>query len=469
MLVRDSGFLEHILGATHSAEKLHLLGELFDEARRAGERYQLFTLNAFLEHIAFIEAYNIQITTGSVYTPPYAVRLMTAHRSKGLEFEKVYIIGALDGVWGNRKSRSVFRTPHTKGAGSPDTSVDDERRLLYVAITRAQKDITISYAEHDADGRVLTRTHFIDEIPEEHRKEHNMQDSEAALATRITKERFSKEGKKGITISEKEFLRSRFLEQGLSVTALNNYLTCPWQYFFRNLVRVPEAPTMPLRYGTAVHDALRHMLDTYRDKDALDKELLMERFTQTITRLSFSDTEYSRLLHKGEAALPGFFEHQKNRFQKNVLTEYDINDVFIEILPDTRILLRGKLDVVVPQENDTVHIIDFKTGKPKSRNAIEGKTKTETGDYKRQLVFYKLIYDLHTKHRQRMTTGEIIFTEPNASGAYKEELFEIGADEVADLKETVIQVAKDIHNLSFWDQECTDQNCTYCAMRAYLR
>jgi hypothetical protein len=60
-------------------------------------------------------------------------------------------------------------------------------------------------------------------------------------------------------LEDKEFLNGLFRAQGISVTALNNYLECPWAYFYRNLVRIPEAPNKHLSFGNAVHAALKKL------------------------------------------------------------------------------------------------------------------------------------------------------------------------------------------------------------------
>ena len=62
-------------------------------------------------------------------------------------------------------------------------------------------------------------------------------------------------------LEDKEFLNELFRAQGISVTALNNYLECPWAYFYRNLVRIPEAPNKNLSFGNAVHAALKSYFD----------------------------------------------------------------------------------------------------------------------------------------------------------------------------------------------------------------
>src|SRR4051812_21801637 len=101
-------------------------------------------------------------------------------------------------------------------------------------------------------------------------------------------------------------------------------------------------------------------------------------------------------------------------------------------------MLSGKLDKIEFIEGDTeVIVTDYKTGKVKSKNEIEGKTKYGTGDMKRQLVFYKLLLDLNQEGKLNMTRGRIEFLEPNESGKIKYEDFDIDIDDVDELKKTI--------------------------------
>ena len=65
------------------------------------------------------------------------VNLLTVHASKGLEFREVYVIDLMDGRFPNRKLMS-------RGG-----SIEEERRLFYVAVTRAKERLYLSYAEYD--------------------------------------------------------------------------------------------------------------------------------------------------------------------------------------------------------------------------------------------------------------------------------------------------------------------------------
>jgi CRISPR/Cas system-associated exonuclease Cas4 (RecB family) len=116
---------------------------------------------------------------------------------------------------------------------------------------------------------------------------------------------------------------------------------------------------------------------------------------------------------------------------------------------------------------EPVRVLDYKTGKPKTRNDIEGNTQSSDGNYKRQLVFYKLLLDKEGK--RDMTTGVIQFIEPDDRGKLHREEFEISAGETKVLEKQIEQVADEIRNLSFWDKGCHDPDCKYCELRKGMR
>ena len=115
------------------------------------------------------------------------------------------------------------------------------------------------------------------------------------------------------------------------------------------------------------------------------------------------------------------------------------------------IALTGKADRIdlLNKKENSVKFIDYKTGKPKSRNEIEGNTQNSNGDYKRQLVFYKLLSELDKSFSYTVTETEIDFIEPDAKGDFHHEKFSISPPEVSDLKKLITYSVKSIHSLDF--------------------
>ena len=274
----------------------------------------------------------------------------------------------------------------------------------------------------------------------------------------------------GPELAEREYLSQRFLENGLSVSALNNYLECPWQYFFRNLVRLPESQEKFALYGTVIHHTLKQFFRKWKEggKDP-GEGFLMERFHYFIERTPIAEKEYSELLKKGEKSLPGYYAQYHEEWNTNIQCEFPVKGVELEIRVGekiTPILLRGTLDKVEFEGGNKVNVVDYKTAQPKTRNVIEGNTKDADGNYKRQLIFYKLLLDHYDDGKFVMETGEIDFIEPDKKGKYHKEKFVVSKEEVALLEDEVRRVAGEILSFGFWDKRCDQEDCRYCKLRA---
>lgn len=446
-VVRESGYLEHALAQHDSLERMATLETFFAHLKDLAGARREYHLKDFIEHLGRIREHGILTKTGKSILKE-GVRLMTAHKSKGLEFDFVYIVGAFDGHWGNKTQRSFFKT-----LVSGETGIDDERRLFYVALTRARKQVTVSYPKESGSGKELLPAQFIGEIADEHKK---MEEAAQSVSSTLSfKESVAHEHHE---IMSKEYLQKLFLEQGLSVTALNNYLKCPWEYFFVNLVRLPKAQSKHQMYGTAMHETLKTFFDKYREEQDMNKKDLLELFESNARKTLLSPADLKESLKKGKEALEAYFEAYKGTWNRRLLTEYSIRGVHLPV-GDFDLLLKGNLDKIELLDDRNVIVIDYKTGKRKSENKE---------NYVRQLTFYKLLLELDEKKKYVMSSGVLDFIEPDDKGQNKKDVFEISEDQVKELTELIQEKAKEIYDFSFWNKECTDKDCEYCRLGKVL-
>ena len=471
-LIEESGFLARLLAASRSAEVLAKLTVLFDEAKTLVSSQNDATLTDFISHLDMLEEHGIPLVRQPRTGVQGKVRLMTAHKAKGLEFDYVYITDAHDGHWGNRRTVEYFLTEPISKTLAREEKNDDERRLFYVSLTRARLGNTITYAREDDEGKERLPAQFIGEMNAEFLLHKDALALERNIATHFFLTRSSPSE---ASLSSKKFLNDLFLEQGLSVTALNNFLRCPWNYFYSNLVRVPKAPEKHASFGTAVHGALKAVFDTLRAGKKAHRKLLLDSFDRCLEKELFSAREYEESRAKGRKVLSGYFDVNKDEWSAKSLTELKIEMPFS--LPETSVSfpLRCTFYRVDFLEDARVRVVDYKTGKPKSRNEIEGKTKNSQGDYKRQLVFYKLLLLLRNEttksgnaERFNMADGIIDFVEPDEKGKYHKETFVVHDEEVSALKELIGKTAREIYSLSFWNARCDEKDCRYCEMREML-
>jgi DNA helicase-2/ATP-dependent DNA helicase PcrA len=129
-----------------------LVGSIQDYEEEAGERGETPSLSGYLESVALVAAIDSQ-KNGPM------VSLMTVHSAKGLEFDAVFLTGM---------EQEMF--PYRGIASGEDEELEEERRLAYVAITRARRRLTITYAGSRTlfgQTRYLDRSQFLDDLPED--------------------------------------------------------------------------------------------------------------------------------------------------------------------------------------------------------------------------------------------------------------------------------------------------------------
>ena len=467
VIVRQSGLLQYVVGHERSREYLAVLEKLLGLVAEFMTGSPRANLRDWLGYLDTIETHRLSVSFAH-RGKGGAVRLMTAHRSKGLEFDYVYVAHAEAGRFGASRKRELLPllpAVYRLYDGAPQAvdaetdADDDERRLFYVALTRAKKHIRVSYAETDQEGKTKLPSPFLAELQDGLFIYSDTEPYETKLAEVRPVLLEGAETASAVRLTDQSYIRELFIKNGLSVSALNNYLKSPWRYLYRNLLRIPEAPTKHQAYGIAVHAALQDLFDTPTEEELPGKEWLVERFIEHLDRQVWtSGDEYRESKQKGEEHLAAWYDDQKDTWVRDCKTELRVNAVYLE--PD--IALNGVFDKVELLSDGTVNVVDYKTGKPKTRNDILGATKSSTGDYYRQLVFYKLLLRYHNNGQYRMKTGEIVFLAPDSRGQFRREKFEISEEEVDELEAEVRRVAHEIMHLDFWSTECDTDTCDYC-------
>ena len=465
-VIKDSGFLKNILNQADYADKIKRLNTLFNEIKKSARENHNYSLKDYLNYLVVLKEHNLPLQT-KIAAATNRVRLMTAHRAKGLEFETVFIIGAYNGHWGNKRKPDYFGLAELISAPGDLDKNEDERRLFYMALTRAKKNIFVTYAQTSAEGREQVPCQFIDEIRPDLKEETPISTAPLqGLALENPGPSLGKLDKPGN--DEKSFVREMFLKRGLSPTSLNNYLACPWRFFYVNLLQIPQTPSRHQIYGTAKHYALQKFFEAATP----NHKLLINRFAENLKQHPLAPADYQALHQKGKESLIAYHNFYKNQWNYNTVNEFKISGVEFPVGKE-KIRLAGKLDKLeilngTKRDKGEVMVVDYKTSKPQSRNWILGKTKNSAGDYFRQLVFYKLLLDMLPKRKFDMSAGMIDFTESDEKGRFKKETFEITPADLSDLKDLISKSVDEILNLKFWNARCDQKDCEYCGLRELM-
>ncbi|MBI5151421.1 MAG: ATP-dependent helicase [Candidatus Pacebacteria bacterium] len=456
-VMNESGFLSWTLHNESVVDAMNAVQSLFSEVKNVAKHHHALNLQSFLDTIKTMREHHIAITEEDIHIRTNAVKLSTAHSAKGMEWEYVFIIRALDGKWGNVRTKDLITLPEgmikfTKLEKKEEN--EDERRLFYVALTRAKKQVVVSYAQTTIVGnksKENTRTMFIEEIPENLRQDIENKPLESQTVASLQRLMKTPEHKVP-RIEEDDWLRGLLEDFTLTPTAMNTYLACAYKFKLNVLVKVPRAKQDYLAFGTAVHKALemvyRKIIET---GDVPQKEYMVNQFETALKKEVLTPEEELTRLHQGRKVLSAYYDEYKDQLGKPVFLEkflgYGWSRVYVD---DVRI--GGRIDKIewIDPKKKSVAVVDYKTGQPKTRNEIEGKTANSTGDYKRQLLFYKLLADLDQTFALKVERGIFDFVEQDKqTKKFRREEFSLNKEEVDELRTIIKDVMKEIRALHF--------------------
>ena len=350
-----------------------------------------------------------------------AVRLLTAHGSKGLEFDHVFVVNATDTMWGEKASRrspSISFPEHLRLRRSND-DYDERLRLFYVAVTRARQGLYVSYAdENDATKQTLRAAFLIGSILAEKQVATTTSEANRQLAA---EQLWYAPIVNIAPISMQNYLAPIISRYKLSATHINTFIDVaeggPQHFLLNTLLRFPSGMAAPNSYGVAIHSTLQRAHDHVRATGSqLPEEDLLREFEKRMQDLPFSDDDRRRYTQRGIDALRAYLKVNGHSFTANQHSELDFarQDVLLDGMH-----LTGKLDVVeFDKEQMTAKVTDYKTGAAlASWDKGDEFKKIKAHKYRQQLMFYKLLIE-HSRdwHNYRMSEGILQFVEPTNTG-----------------------------------------------------
>lgn len=468
-LINEAGILAYILNQPDKHWLMSKLTCLFDYIKDATHRKPELTLKAFIEQIDLLKENGLSLPLVQTTGTETGVNLLTAHGSKGLEFEYVFITGARNDLWeGKKKNNRGFKLPHNVLEQEAESeTIEELRRLFFVAVTRAEKYLYISWPKMKNDGKLMEPSQFIEELREPLQIEPQPVRLTEEEKTVFASLRFGIIQKPVLQQAETDYI-NRLLEKFvMNVTALNNYLDCPLHFYYGSLVRVPMAKSEAAQFGTAVHEALSDFINHMMNNNKLypDKEFLTARFREHLKngREVFTKESLQRFMEHGETVLNKYYDKYYVPAPKGdfILTEYPLNKVVVNDIP-----LKGFTDKIQFWGTDIV-ITDFKTGsfsKAKSRGEFDlpgSDKKPDGGNYWRQAVFYKILVDNLPGKSWKVLNTQFDFIEPNDKDEFDIQKLSISAEEAAVVKKQITECWEKIQQHEFYTG-CGKPDCEWC-------
>ncbi|MEO5704582.1 MAG: ATP-dependent DNA helicase, partial [Candidatus Limnocylindrales bacterium] len=312
--LRDTGWLAELAGATTVAaeEQLANVGRFFDIIRTQSALLADDRAVFLARHLATLIEAGDDPPTADPDPDVDAVHVMTVHKAKGLEFPVVFLPGLVADRFPARTRREPLALPIElvdEVLPEGDGHLQEERRLFYVAMTRARDELILSHAAESAGGRARRVSPFVVEaldLPTAGFGDESFPSSVHATAplARIA----AAEPRADAPEPDRTPIEGPLT---LSHSAIDDYLTCPLRYKYAQVVRVPTTPHHSMIYGSALHKAVQEFHRSQARGKPLTEAELLAVFEAAWSNEGFVSREHETArLETGRASLRRFRESQ---------------------------------------------------------------------------------------------------------------------------------------------------------------
>jgi len=453
--LNDSGYLKYLL-AQDEQKSRETAGYLNQFMKRVGE----FEKGSDDKSVkAFLDQLQMEIDAGEEGTMPVdweagpeTIKVMTVHGAKGLEFKYVFIAGLVDKRFPTIERSEQIEIPDAlvkEILPEGDIHLEEERRLFYVAMTRAKNDLYFSWASDYGGARLKKPSRFLTECG-------LIKESPTTPKRNIPDEDILRN--KPIMARDKTINFS--VPSYFSYTQLAAFSNCPYQYRFAHILRVPVRGKHVFSFGKTLHITLQKLFSLIEEKkkrkqtdlfgasansaqaDKKDVKISLEEILKLYEQSWINDwyenkarkEEYKK---KGKEILRQFYEKNKNDWPNAIFLEKGFNTKVK--VGNELYTVRGVMDRIDETNGHRqggagkIKIIDYKTGNPKDKLVFEEK-------------YQLLIYQLAAQELFRQEIDSLTFYYLDNNTEVK---FLGSQDELEKTKEKIINTIAEIKKGEF--------------------
>jgi DNA helicase-2/ATP-dependent DNA helicase PcrA len=364
--------------------KVKNIARFFEAVKAYGDVAEHDRVPAFVAHLDLLREAGDDPAVAEADLDEDAVHVLTVHKAKGLEFPHVFLVGCAESKFPLQRRSDPLSLPEAlvkeELAGGASGHLLEERRLFYVAMTRARDELVLTSAGDYGTARARKVSRFVVEaldLPSPRPASRKTAPPEALARNAPAPDPLPPVE---APIPEDELLR-------LSYGQVDDYETCPLKYRYVHVLRVPLLTHHAVVYGHAVHEAVRRHFEARLAGRPFSADDLAAVFRSAWVSEGFLSREHEdERLRAGEAMLRRFHEEEARAPWAPTAVEQD----FAFVLERNRV--QGRYDLVIEKDGE-VAIVDFKTGEVRDAKAAEKRAKESL-----QLDVYALAH-LKTKGR----------------------------------------------------------------------
>ena len=372
-----------------SLENIHAISSLLDETKAFEAKQDDPHTKAYIDYLNIVEESRDQLSEGAdLNEDQEKILLSTVHGVKGLEYKVVFLVNMTNDRFPARRKADPLTIPETLSrediCDNPgEKHIMEERRLFYVAVTRAKDRLYLSWSDYQkASGkRKSKKSVFLTEVEEsdmdiqrielsQTSKDTNIQKNMTEPANTPTNNQDSDLHKNDNSAEKKPIT--------VSYSQLSCYEICPKKYEFQYEYRLPTPPSAALSFGSTLHNTLNEFYKLVANKQTsmfqeeeeakVDLETLLKLYHKNWIPNGYKTEGHLVARHKrGEEILREYYDIFKDYFGNPLYLEKGFS------LRLGNIIVKGRFDRVdsLDDSGKVVEIFDYKTGKTKDQKAVD--------------------------------------------------------------------------------------------------
>ena len=440
----ESGYLKRLMAADDLASQIQV-----QNIARFFEKVQRFADVAMLDRVAPFVAYQDTLleagedpAVAEADLDMDAVSVLTVHRAKGLEFPVVFVVGLTADRFPNRGRRDPIELPAAlvkDRVPEGDVRLHEERRLFYVAMTRAKEELILTSSRESGTGRARKVSPFVVEALDQPRADAAVvRASPEAMIARFAPREAEGWGTPDPMDPEQILTLSYF--------SVDDYRTCPLKYKYIHVLRVPIREHHTVIYGKALHDAVQaYLRGKMRGRRMTLQELTAVFEGSWVSRGFLSREHEEQRLEAGRRTLRRFFEHEEASGVVPAFVEKEFGFTL------GRDRVTGRWDRIDARGED-VAVIDYKSSAVRDPKEAKRRARESL-----QLAIYALAYRQMTGRNP--TRVELHFLESGLTG-----VAEKTPEEIAETEGIIKEVAAGVRARDYAARP-SYMACGYCAFR----
>ncbi|KKR33335.1 MAG: hypothetical protein UT64_C0010G0009 [Candidatus Falkowbacteria bacterium GW2011_GWF2_39_8] len=260
--MNESGYLKHIMGlpGREQQENLSYLNQFMKRLADFEQATAEKTVKLFLEELDMeIMAGEEGALSPDLEIGPDTVKIMTVHASKGLEFKYVFVVSMVDKRFPAIGRKDAIEIPNSlvkEVLPEGDSHLEEERRLFYVAMTRAKTGLFFSWAKDYGGARGKKPSLFLVEL--------GLVDKQVVKGT--VKKELDEENFVSAKKEAKEQKEIFNLPKHFSYSQLAAFQNCPYQYRFAHILKIPIRGKGVFSFGKTMHSTLQKTFELLRER-----------------------------------------------------------------------------------------------------------------------------------------------------------------------------------------------------------